>query len=54
MRDGFSEMVEEYIRMFQDEYSGDELADVVVDEMSATYKLDKEDIAYIRMEAKYA
>lgn len=55
MREGFDEMVEEYISFFADE-SGeypDELEELVLTEMQATYKLTQEEISYIKMKCRY-
>lgn len=56
MREGFNEMVEEYISFFADESGSypDELEEFVLDEMRATYKLTQEEISCVKMMCKYA
>lgn len=55
MREGFDEMVEEYISFFADERGEypDELEELVLTEMKATYKLTEEEISYIKMKCRY-
>ena len=55
MRDGFDEMVEEYISFFENEDGEypDELGELVLTEMRATYKLTEEEISYIKMKCRY-
>ena len=55
MREGFDEMVEEYISFFADEDGEypDELEEFVLAEMQATYKLTEEEISYIKMKCRY-
>lgn len=55
MRDGFNEMVEEYISFFADENGDypDELEELVLTEMKATYKLTAEEVDCIKMKCRY-
>lgn len=57
MRDGFNELVEEYIELFRNEETGelpDELEEFVLPEIKATYKLTKEETDYVKMACRYA
>ena len=48
MREGFNELVEGYVEMLREEFP-DNLAEVVLEELEATYELSEQEINYVRM-----